>query len=85
MPTPHAVSVSQKANALNALIDTIRRGIADRGFFLLMDDRIKLICGDDCNETTDLLPHFAVVSAFSERHKWRSQIHENTVTFWSAD
>jgi hypothetical protein len=49
-----------------------------------MDDRIKLICGEGYDKMDDLLPHLAVVSAFSNEHKLRAQIHEKTVTFWSG-
>jgi hypothetical protein len=49
-----------------------------------MDDRIKIICDDDC-EMDDLLPCFAAVNAFTEQHNWRAHLHENTITFWRAD
>jgi hypothetical protein len=33
-------------NALNDLIDNIRDAIEQRGFYMLLDSRIDLICGE---------------------------------------
>lgn len=60
----------------------IQQGIDLRGFFLLIDDRIKLICGDDCEKTDDPFLRFAAVNAFAEKHRWRAQTYKNKIMFW---
>ena len=71
------------------LINAIRQGIADRGFFLLRNDRLSLIFGDSYIGN-DLRSHLAVINAFAEKHKWRadvdrSAVDRSTVLFWPAD
>lgn len=63
----------------------IQQGIELRGFFLLMDDRIKLIWGDDCDKGDDAFVHFAVANTFAEKHRWQAQTYENKIMFWPVD
>jgi hypothetical protein len=74
-----SIPVSQKADALNALLDVIQRGIDLRGFFLLTDDRIKVICGDGWD---DPFLRFAVANVFAEQHRWRAQTYGKKIIFW---
>jgi hypothetical protein len=64
------------------LANVIQQGIAHLGFFILMDDRLALIFGDDF-DPNDLISSRARLDAFAKTHQWRVDIVEGTVTFWS--
>lgn len=68
-----------KLAELLVFVTTIRLGIAQRGFYILLDDRIKLICGPNYATDTadrDTLRHFAAT------HGWFVEVEAAAVTFW---
>ena len=66
----------------DALLDVIRQGIAERGFYLLADGRLELICGEAWTETKDISRHGQGINAFAKRHNLRAEIREKTVLFY---
>ena len=57
---------------LDELIETIRSAIIDRGFYLLMDDRLDLLCGPGCSTQRDEPEITNKVNEFATRHNWQA-------------
>ena len=65
---------------LNQLVRVIRRGIDGHGFYILMDDRLQLIAGDDCTfENTD--EHRDAIRDFADAHHWFVEVSAKSITF----
>jgi hypothetical protein len=63
---------------LQLLVETIKQGIARRGFYILMDDRLSLIGGEQPVQ-------LAVLSAFAKQHAWSAQIVDRAIVFWPCE
>jgi hypothetical protein len=61
---------------LASLTHTIADGIARRGFFLLMDERIALLCGDNANPAA-----LASAVRFAASHGWEVECAEGKLLF----
>ncbi len=68
--------------SVDALVERIRQGIEQCGFFWLMDDGLFLICGWDWK---DLSHSRTAIEAFAKNHHWRAEIEGRAVIFRSAD
>ncbi len=55
---------------LGRLVDVIHQGIAARGVYLLMDERLDLICGPDALQNRENPEVKQRISNFSARHGW---------------
>ncbi len=64
-----------------ALVSAIQQRIARRGLYALMDERLKLICGDDMN-LNNLRTYHAELIAFARTHHWRAEIAGGMATFY---
>jgi hypothetical protein len=58
------------ASELERLVDVIDSGINTRGIYLLMDERIDLICGPDALRHVDKPEVTEKISDFSTQHGW---------------
>jgi hypothetical protein len=67
---------------IDQLVDVIHEGIARRGFYVLLDERKDLICGEPCEE--DLRRHRKTFQTFARAHGWLAALAENAVTFSRA-
>ncbi len=67
---------------MSELVDIIRRSIKERDFYMLLDDRVKLIAGEDCT-IEDADEHRNAIPDFAEAHPWFVEIGKNSLTFWS--
>ena len=57
---------------LDELIETIGSAISDRGFYLLMDDRLDLVCGPGCSTRGGEPDITDKVHEFAARHDWQA-------------
>jgi hypothetical protein len=62
------------------LVDAISDGITRRGFYLLTDDRLSLICGDDY-APNDLTSKRDNLNDFAKKHGWSATVHGGSVMF----
>jgi hypothetical protein len=67
-------------DSLQSLVSTIENVINARGRYHLMDERLKLICGDEA-DLSNLLPYEAVLIEFALKHNWRVEVSRGMVTF----
>ena len=65
---------------LKSLLEMIHHCFQRRGFYLLMDDRLKLICGDDYSGENTVSKTNAV-AAFAEEHGFCGLIIDGIATF----
>jgi hypothetical protein len=65
---------------LQSLVSAIENGITARGRYHLMDERLKLICGEDAN-LSHLRAHQAALIEFALKHNWRADVFGGLVTF----
>jgi hypothetical protein len=72
--------MAEDSPAVAALVEVIQQGIADRGFYLLMDERRKLICGGEEINPHDLR-HVETINVFAEKHQWRAKPSEIQLCF----
>ena len=82
-PKPSALAV-QSPDALAGLVAAIQGGIANRGFYFLIDERLKLICGPSYNGY-DLRPCLANIVEFANKHGWQAEIAGTAVRFTSLN
>ncbi len=68
---------------LEDLVRAIELAIAQRGFYLLMDDRLELICGKGCADLSDPR-HIEMVSNFATLHGWVASIEAGRCIFRRA-
>ena len=61
----------------------IANHIEQRGFYILMDERIELVCGPDCSlgNTSD---HKLAIIGFAEEQGWFVDIQKEAVIFWAS-
>jgi hypothetical protein len=58
------------ADDLLPLTETIEQGISIRGIYLLMDERLDLICGPGALERIDKPEVTQCITKFAEAHGW---------------
>jgi hypothetical protein len=75
-------AIVEKSEALKELVAVIRQAIKARGFYLLTDDRLKHICGD--NHTKDTSSNRDLIAAFSEKHQFSWHMMEGRPIFTSG-
>ncbi len=71
--------MNDSPNQLSALMDGVDRGMKRRGFFLLMDERIDLICGARFDPYD--LAHLAAIHRFASKNNWSAVVAGRAVTF----
>ena len=59
---------------LEQLVNTIRLGIVIKGFYLLYDERLDLICGR--RKEMDSSQWAAAVQDFAKQHGWKARLNE---------
>jgi hypothetical protein len=64
---------------LASLTRTIADGIARRGFFLLMDERVSLLCGDNADPA-----ELARAARFAALHGWEVECAEGKLLFCAS-
>lgn len=62
------------------LLDIIQAGVAKRGFYVLIDDRLKLLCGTK-ERPRNLRDCAARLSEFAYLHNLRAEVHRDQVIF----
>ena len=72
-------AIVEKSEALKELVAVIRQAIKAHGFYLLMDDRLEHICGD--NYTKDTSSNRDLIAAFSEKHHFSWHMTEGRPMF----
>jgi hypothetical protein len=72
-------AIVEKSEALKELVAVIRQAIKARGFYLLMDDHLKYICG--ANYTKDTSSNRDLIAAFSEEHQFSWHMTEGRPMF----
>ena len=63
----------------NDLIDSIRAGIAERGFYLALDGRTSVIWENDGSK--DPINHERAITRFAQENGWRADVQSHSVTF----
>lgn len=63
---------------LETLVETIRHGIARRGFYLLMDERLPI-------SRSDPRPSLDDVREFAARHSWKARLLGGCFFFTAED
>jgi hypothetical protein len=76
------MTIVEKSEALKELVAVIRQSIRAHGFYLLMDDRLEHICGD--NYTKDTSSNRDLIAAFSEKHHFSWHMTEGRPMFTSG-
>ena len=66
---------------IRELVAAIEEGIAFRGFYVLMNDRLDWICGEGCSEDFDDSKNARRIKAFAARHKWSATLEGAGVCF----
>jgi hypothetical protein len=66
---------------IGELVAVIEEGIACRGFYVLMNDRLDWICGKGCSEDFDDSKNVRRIKAFAARHKWSATLEGAGVCF----
>ncbi len=77
----HLLMKEKDNQRIKNLVAVIREGIDRRGFYILLDDRAKLICG----EGDDLRLHAERIARFAKKNGWESDIETDTITFWRTE
>jgi hypothetical protein len=72
-------TIIEKSEALNTLVAVIHHAIKARGSYLLMDDRLKHICGDNYAEDTS--SNRDLIAAFAEKHQLSWHMNEGLLMF----
>lgn len=65
------------------LVAVIRGGIDRRGFYILLDDRVKLICREDGAD--DLRQYGRRIASFATRYGWDVDVETDTIMFWPSE
>ena len=73
------------ADQLVELVQTIAKAIETRGFYILIDERLELICGAGCADNPDSPEHAIKVKKFAAKHGWCAVRATNGFTFRLAD
>jgi hypothetical protein len=66
---------------LDELVVVIAAAIMDRDFYVLLNDRLKWICGKDCDENPEDPHNARMVKAFAEKHGWSVRFVDRWYTF----
>ena len=66
---------------IGELVAVIEEGIACRGFYVLMNDRLDWICGKGCSQDFDDSKNARRIKAFAARHKWSAKLEGAVVCF----
>jgi hypothetical protein len=67
---------------LTDLTIAIHAGIARRGSYVLMDERVRLLHG--AKKGADLSLHRDAILEFAEERGWHAEIQSNSITFWDT-
>jgi hypothetical protein len=70
------------ANELSELVETISESLAVRGIYLLMDERIDLICGSGSVHDTDNPKVMQKIAEFAAAHEWHVTYYHVGFVFW---
>jgi hypothetical protein len=73
----------QDNNRIGNLVAVIREDIDRRGFYILLDERAKVICGQDVNR--DLRRYTDRIASFARKHGWDADIETDAIMFWPLD
>jgi hypothetical protein len=79
----HLLMKEKDNHRIRNLVAVIREGIDRRGFYILLDDRAKLICGEDGDG--DLRQHAKRIAGFAGRNGWDADIEVDTIMFWRSE
>jgi hypothetical protein len=75
-------AIVEKSEALKQFVAVIRQAIKAQGSYLLMDDRLRHICGD--NYSDDTSTNRDLIAAFSEKHQFCWHMTEGKPMFTSG-
>ena len=67
---------------VDQLADTIKECIAIRGIYLLMDERLDLICGPGCSSDLDKPEVTQKLAEFAAAHGWSFTRYRSGFAFW---
>jgi hypothetical protein len=70
--------------ALADLVMAIRSGISQRGFYVLLDERLDLICGKGCSQDPADPENVEKITRFAAQYDWSAKIEEHGLTFRSC-
>jgi hypothetical protein len=70
------------ASDLLPLAETIEQGISIRGIYLLMDERLDLICGPGTFERLDRPEVTQCIAEFAAIHGWSFTRYQTGFVFW---
>lgn len=73
------------APGLGNVAETISEGIAIRGIYLLMDERLDLICGPGTLQRLDNPEVTQKIAQFATDNGWLLTRHQAGFLFWSDD
>jgi hypothetical protein len=79
-PRPRIKDARKAATGVEALLNAIRQGIAEEGYYILFGDRMQLIYGPG-TPFRDVLTNREAITRFAVVHRWFAQIQELTITF----
>ena len=65
------------------LTTLIAEHVKSRGFYILIDDRIKLVCGPDCS-LGNTSEHKQAIIGFAQEQGWFVDIQEEAIIFWAS-
>ena len=70
------------ASEVEQLAETIEECIAIRGIYLLMDERLDLVCGQGCSEDLDKPEVTQKIAEFAAAHGWSFTRYQSGFVFW---
>lgn len=63
------------------LLRAITSGITQRGFYVLFDDRLDLICGKGCSKDPADPTNAEKIRQFATQNNWAAKVEEHGLTF----
>jgi len=72
------------ASEIEQLAETMKECIAIRGIYLLMDERLDLICGSGCSEDLDKPEVTQKMAEFAAAHGWSVTRYQSGFVFWPS-
>jgi hypothetical protein len=72
------------ADEIEHLAETIEEGIAIRGIYALLDERLDLICGPGCSEDLNKPDVTQKITEFAASRGWSFTRYQSGFVFWPA-